>query len=109
MKACNAALFASGVFFGGAVDHAILVAMGRDVTPYGVKAGISGNVLFAAADLIVAGVLYRIHTNMQLPFTDVITRTRWQRSTPSIRAVVSTALGAGIVWVILFRHLGAFS
>ena len=65
MKASNAALFASGVFFGGAVDHAILVAMRRDVTPYGVKAGVPGNVLFAVADLIVAGVLYRIHTKMQ--------------------------------------------
>ena len=58
MKASKAALFASGVFFGGAVDHAILVAMRRDVTPYGVKAGVSGNALFAVADLIVAGVLY---------------------------------------------------
>lgn len=65
MKASNAALFASGVFFGGAVDHAILVAMRRDVTPYGVKAGVSGNLLFAVADFIVAGVLYRLHTKMQ--------------------------------------------
>lgn len=66
MNVSKTALFASGVFFGGAVDHAILVAMRRDVTPYGVKAGVSGNVVFAIADLIVAGVLYRIHTNMQL-------------------------------------------
>jgi hypothetical protein len=57
------ALFASGMFFGGAVDHAILAAMRRDVTPYGVRAGIAGNWLFAAADLVAAAVLYRIHTS----------------------------------------------
>ena len=47
----NLALFASGIFFGGALDHVILAAIRRDVTPYGVKAGVSGNWLFAAADL----------------------------------------------------------
>jgi hypothetical protein len=57
----NLALFASGVFFGGAVDHAILAAMRRDVTPYGVRTGIAGNWMFAAADLVAAAVLYRIH------------------------------------------------
>ena len=62
MTRSNLALFASGMFFGGALDHAILAAMRRDVTPYGVKAGVSGNWLFAAGDLIVAAVLYRVHT-----------------------------------------------
>lgn len=66
MKVSKAALFASGLFFGGAVDHAILAAMRRDVTPYGVKAGVSGNALFAVADLILAGLLYRLHARLQL-------------------------------------------
>jgi hypothetical protein len=57
----KAALFASGIFFGGAIDHGILAAMGRDVTPYGVQSGVAGNWLFAAADLLVAGVLYYLH------------------------------------------------
>jgi hypothetical protein len=61
MSLCNAALFASGIFFGGAVDHAILAALRREVTPYGVKAGVSGNWLFAAADLLAAAVLYGVH------------------------------------------------
>lgn len=62
MPLSKAALFASGIFFGGAIDHAILAAMRRDVTPYGIKSGIAGNWLFAAMDLAVAGVLYRLHT-----------------------------------------------
>lgn len=65
MTISKAALFASGLFFGGAIDHAILAAMRRDVTPYGVKAGVAGNALFAVADLILAAVLYRIHTRTQ--------------------------------------------
>jgi len=60
----KAALFTSGVFFGGAVDHAI-AARRRDVTPYGVKSGVDGNWLFAAMDLVVAGVLYRLHTRKE--------------------------------------------
>jgi hypothetical protein len=55
------ALFASGIFFGGASDHAILAAMRRDVTPYGLKVGVSGNSLFALADLAAAALLFRMH------------------------------------------------
>jgi hypothetical protein len=65
MSASKAALFASGIFFGGAIDHAILAAMRREVTPYGVKCGVSGNWLFAAADLLIAGVLYRVHATAE--------------------------------------------
>ena len=61
MTLSKLALFASGIFFGGALDHAILATMRRDVTPYGVKAGVSGNWLFAAADLAVAALLYSAH------------------------------------------------
>jgi len=61
MTLSKLALFASGIFFGGAVDHAILGAMRRNVTPYRVRVGIAGNWLFAAADLLAAAVLYRVH------------------------------------------------
>ena len=56
------ALFASGVFFGGAIDHAILAAMRKDRTPYGIKSSVAGNWLFAAADLALAAALYHLHT-----------------------------------------------
>jgi hypothetical protein len=56
------ALFTSGLFFGGAIDHAILAAQGREQTPYGVRVGVSGNWLMAAGDLLVAAMLYRLHT-----------------------------------------------
>jgi len=59
------ALFASGIFFGGAADHAILAAMRRDITPYGVTAGVSGNWLLAAADLLAAAMLYRVHATRE--------------------------------------------
>ncbi|HYU78469.1 MAG TPA: hypothetical protein VEK56_05765 [Vicinamibacterales bacterium] len=65
MAISNLALFASGIFFGGAVDHAILAAMRRGVTPYGVKAGVAGNWMFAAADLLAAAVLYRVHATRE--------------------------------------------
>ena len=65
MAISKLALFASGIFFGGAVDHAILAAMRRDVTPYGVKAGVSGNWLFAAADLLAAAALYRLYATRE--------------------------------------------
>jgi hypothetical protein len=61
----KAALFASGIFFGGVIDHAILAALRRHVTPYGVKSGVVGNWLFAATDMVVAGVLYRLHTRKE--------------------------------------------
>jgi hypothetical protein len=62
MSLSKAALFASGVFFGGAIDHAILAAMRRDRTPYGIRSSVAGNWLFAAADLALAAVLYHLHT-----------------------------------------------
>jgi len=61
MTLAKAALFASGVFFGGSIDHAILGAIRRERTPYGIKSGVAGNWLFAAADLALAVVLYRVH------------------------------------------------
>jgi hypothetical protein len=55
------ALFSSGLFFGGAVDHAILAMLGRGVTPYGVQAGVDGNWGLAALDLVLAALLFGLH------------------------------------------------
>lgn len=58
----EASLFCSGVFAGGAVDHAILALKGGEQTPYGVRAGVGGNWAFAAVDAVLAVgayVLYR--------------------------------------------------
>jgi hypothetical protein len=56
------ALFMSGLFFGGAIDHAILAGQRRQETPYGVRVGVRGNWLMAAADLAVAAAFLRLHS-----------------------------------------------
>jgi hypothetical protein len=57
----KAALFCSGIFFGGAVDHAVL-ALRRDArTPYGVRAGVAANWALAALDTAVAAAFYLAH------------------------------------------------
>jgi hypothetical protein len=53
-------LFFSGVFFGGAVDHAILGLMKSPATPYGIRWGVTANWLLAAFDLALAAGLYRL-------------------------------------------------
>jgi hypothetical protein len=55
------ALFCSGVFFGGAVDHAILALKRVDRTPYGLKRGVVGNWAFAATDALLAAGFYELH------------------------------------------------
>ncbi len=52
------ALFCSGVFAGGAVDHTILALKRADRTPYGVRSGVAGNWLLAILDGLAAAVLY---------------------------------------------------
>lgn len=52
------ALFLSGLFFGGAIDHAILAVKGSETTPYGVRSGIIGNWALAGVDLSLAIILY---------------------------------------------------
>lgn len=55
------ALFLSGLFFGGAIDHAILALKGSETTPYGVRSGIIGNWALAGVDLSLAAILYVLH------------------------------------------------
>lgn len=52
------ALFGSGIFFGGAVDHTILAAKGSEIPHYGVHSGIMGNWAFAGLDFGLAISLY---------------------------------------------------
>jgi hypothetical protein len=52
------------VFFGGAIDHAILALKRSDRTPYGVAAGVGGNWLLAALDLALAGTMYALHRRL---------------------------------------------
>jgi hypothetical protein len=55
-------LFLSGLFFGGAIDHAILALTRSEHTPYGARVGIRGNWAFAGLDLVISVwgyVLYR--------------------------------------------------
>ena len=49
-------LFLSGFFFDGTVDH-IIFAIRRTSAPYGLKLGVSGNLLMALFDLIIATIL----------------------------------------------------
>jgi hypothetical protein len=65
MNPSKIVLLLSGVFFGGAMDHAIRAALGYDTTPYGYRSGIRGNLVFGAVDLFIAVVLYRAHIHLE--------------------------------------------
>jgi hypothetical protein len=65
MNISKLALFLSGLFFGGAIDHAILGSLGRTVTPYGLESGVAGNWLLAGLDLVLAVGLYRVHRSRE--------------------------------------------
>lgn len=62
--AAETALFCSGVFAGGAIDHAILAFKRKQHTPYGVKASPSGNWIFAAFDAAVALAGYALYRRL---------------------------------------------
>ena len=55
------ALFMSGLFFGGVVDHLIYLAIGSDTSEYGLRVGAGGQLGFAALDFTIAGLLYWLH------------------------------------------------
>lgn len=61
VRQAKLALFLSGLFFGGAIDHAILAVMRSDLTPYGSHVGVAGNWGFAALDVGLAATLYWAH------------------------------------------------
>jgi len=55
------ALFLSGLFFGGAIDHLILALTGSEYTPYGVHSGVRGNWVFGLLDGGVALFFSSLH------------------------------------------------
>lgn len=60
----KAAIFFSGFFFGGAIDHAILAVKRYDRTPYGIRVGVGGNWLLAALDTALAAATYALHRKL---------------------------------------------
>ena len=59
------ALFISGLFFGGAMDHIILAVKGSDITPYGVRAGRLGNWALAGVDFGLKVLWYFLHWRLE--------------------------------------------
>jgi hypothetical protein len=57
MRLSTLAVFVAGLFFGGAIDHAILAAMGRVTTPYGLSVGVVGNWGMAGLDAVLTAAL----------------------------------------------------
>jgi hypothetical protein len=64
MKCGKVALFLSGLFFGGALDHVILALKRSELTPYGIRSGVRGNWGLAALDGALAAVLYLLHHHL---------------------------------------------
>jgi hypothetical protein len=58
-------LLFAGLFFGGAIDHAILASAGAVETPYGLRVGIAGNWALAALDLLLTGVCWAVHLSLE--------------------------------------------
>jgi len=54
MSRAETALFLSGLFFGGAIDHAILALLRSERTSYGARVGIRGNWALAGLDFFLA-------------------------------------------------------
>jgi hypothetical protein len=74
-RIASSLLFCAGVFFGGAVDHAILALKRGERTRYGFKAGVAGNWAFAALDAAVAAALYTAYRRGARAQTQVRSRT----------------------------------
>ena len=64
------ALFLSGLFFGGGLDHLLFVVMKSPTSHYGLRLEPSGQIAFAALDLAIAAILYRLHSR----WTPVVAR-----------------------------------
>ena len=54
------ALFLSGFFFGGVVDHVILAIIRSPITPFGLQANPKRNLIYAAFDFIIAGAFFSV-------------------------------------------------
>ena len=64
MSPAATALFLSGLFFGGAIDHAILALLRSERTPYGARVGIRGNWALAGLDFFLAVLSYVLYRHL---------------------------------------------
>jgi len=64
MSRAEIALFLSGLFFGGMLDHAILAVLHLENTPYGVHVGVAGNWAFAGIDFLIATAGYALYRRL---------------------------------------------
>ena len=67
MSRAEIALFLSGLFFGGAIDHAILVLLRSEHTPYGARVATKGNCAFAGLDFVIAVLGYILYQRLGPP------------------------------------------
>ncbi|HZQ06859.1 MAG TPA: hypothetical protein VFD70_09795 [Anaerolineae bacterium] len=65
MNGSQIALFLSGLFFGGAIDHIILELKRSELTAYGVRSGVRGNWALAALDFGLAVAGYVLHQRLR--------------------------------------------
>ena len=55
------ALFLSGLFFGGALDHILFIVFDSPTSHYGLQIGTAGQLGFATLDVSLAVLLYVLH------------------------------------------------
>lgn len=67
MSQAEIELFLSGLFFGGVIDHAVLVLPHSERTAYGARAGIRGSWAFAGLDLGIAVLSYVLYRYLATP------------------------------------------
>ena len=66
MNGSKIALLLAGLFLGGAIDHVILAALGREMTPYRLRAGVGGNWALAVFDLALTALLFWLHRHLEV-------------------------------------------
>lgn len=59
------ALFFSGLFAGGVLDHGLLALQGSGITSYGIHVGVIGNWGFALMDGTIATLLFVLHRRLE--------------------------------------------
>ena len=59
------ALFLSGLFAGGVLDHGLLALQGSEVTSYNIHVGVIGNWAFMLLDGTIAVLLLLLHHRLR--------------------------------------------
>jgi len=65
----SVALFLSGLFAGGVLDHGLLALQGSEVTSYNIHVGVMGNWSFMVMDGAIAALLFLLHRRWAVPRT----------------------------------------